>query len=466
MARLNLKRLLRNKDIVSLLQAMEKAVPVSTGVLDETGALLWGEAGESQYPIVLEGETLGWVTGDEKAAPIALLLSYAAKSEYEKKELANETIERYKEITLLYNISEKISTSLALTDVGKIVIDEARKLITSTSSTVMLLNEEKNVLEVIAGSGMYDDSARFTPGVGIAGQVLLSGKAEIVNDYTKDSRFVPLNNKTSSLICAPIKTKEKTLGVINISNNELYEYTASDLKLLTTLTSLCASAFEISILHENKLKEERIKNSLQRYLSPRVVQAIIDNKDTLSLKTETKNIAVLFSDIRGFTGKCEELRAEQIVEYLNQYFTEMVEAIFENDGTVNKFVGDMIVAIFGAPTALPDYEEKAVRAAIQMQERLKCFPNPWIRENFLTGIGVSSGQAVVGNIGSTHHSDYTAIGDRVNTASRLQSVAKGGQILVTQEVYESTKDRFAYSRVGAIRVKGKKEEVLVYEVVY
>jgi adenylate cyclase len=133
---------------------------------------------------------------------------------------------------------------------------------------------------------------------------------------------------------------------------------------------------------------------------------------------------------------------------------------------VNKFVGDMILALFGAPYKMIDAETKAISTAIDMQRRLQMIPVTWIKDNFQTGIGISSGKVVVGNIGSPRHMDYTAIGDEVNIASRLQSIAKGGQILVSRSVYEATKELFEFKEFGWVNVKGRKNAVEVFEVLY
>jgi len=133
---------------------------------------------------------------------------------------------------------------------------------------------------------------------------------------------------------------------------------------------------------------------------------------------------------------------------------------------VNKFVGDMIVALFGAPFEVENHEICAIESAIAMQQRICAIPIEWIRSHFLTGIGISSGRVIVGNIGSPQHMDYTAIGDEVNVASRLQSIAQGGQILVNRTVYEAAKSAFSFREVGTLTVKGKSQTVDVFEVLY
>ncbi|MFB8788539.1 MAG: adenylate/guanylate cyclase domain-containing protein [Potamolinea sp.] len=467
---LSLKRLISKKEVSSLIVEMLPLTGDKICIQDALRQPLMGNvsvAPSPQYPVKLNGEVIGWVTGDEKASPIASLLTYLANKEMEKKTLARETLERYKEINLLYEISGKMTACLDLKEIAKLALDETKRLIKATSGSLMLINEKGREFYIIAAFGEeYNQKLIIKPGEGIAGNVALTGRAEIINDVWSDPRFIPRKNRVSSLMCAPLNTTQKVIGVINISNEKQTNYTASDLKLLTAIASQAAAAIENALLHENKLKEARIKSNLERYLASQVVEAILGSKGEISLEPDKKNITILFSDIRNFTQQCEQLAPEKIVEYLNEYFTQMVEVIFSNGGTVNKFVGDMIVAIFGAPSPLENSEQKALQTAIEMQKRLKMIAVPWIRDNFNTGIGISSGKVVVGNVGSPRHMDYTAIGDEVNVASRLQSLAQGGQILISRSVYELNQHKFKFKEIGNLKVKGKKKTVEVFEVLY
>jgi class 3 adenylate cyclase len=470
MVKINLKRVLAKKEISSILSELIRTIDTPISIWDLEGKPLI-ENGNTQlldkYPVELAGEVIGWVIGTEKASPVASLLSYLAKNEFETKTLARETLDRYKEINLIYNISGKITACLDLKEVAKLVIDEARRLRAGDNGSLMLVNKETGKFEVIAAFGQQSNTkAPIEIGQGIAGNVVLTGRGEIINDVGSDPRFVKGHNKVNSMICVPLKIHERAIGVINISSEEPFNYTAADLKLFMSLASQAASAIENAILHENKLKQERIKSNLERYVNSQLVEAILNDQGDISLAPAKRNITILFSDIRNFTSKCEELEPEKIVEYLNEYFTHMVEVIFSHGGTVNKFVGDMIVAMFGAPSTLVDSERRAIETAIEMQNRIKQIPVPWIRNNFITGIGISSGEVVVGNVGSPQHMDYTAIGDKVNVASRLQSIAKGEQILVSRNIYEVTKHLFEFKEIGSVQVKGKKEAIEVFEVVY
>ena len=470
MSQISLKRLIRKKEVTSIINDISNVIKMPLCIWDAEGRVLMGHDctdSLNKYPVLLADEVIGWVIGLENASVLASLLTYLANQEFEKKALARETLDRYKEINLLYNISGKLSACLDVTEAAKLVIDEATRLIQADSASAMLLSEKTGNLEIIAALGkVYEPQLTLRPGVGIAGSVFQTGRAEILNDVESDPRFVPAANPIKSLICVPLKAQNAVIGVLNISNEQPLNYTAQDLKLAIAFASQGASAIENALLHANKLRQERIKSNLERYVSQQLVEAILEAKEDISLTPAKRDITILFSDIRNFTTKCEELAPEAIVEYLNEYFTHMVEVIFSRGGTVNKFVGDMIVAMFGAPSRLVDSEKRAIETAIEMQKRIKTIPVPWIRKNFITGIGIGGGDVVVGNVGSPQHMDYTAIGDKVNIASRLQSMAKGEQILVSRKIYEATENYFEFKEVGFVRVKGKKNPIEVFEVVY
>lgn len=470
MTQISLKRLIHKKEVSSIINDISNVMKMPLCIRDAEGRVLLGNDSNNsfnKYPIQLANQIIGWVIGLENTSIVASLLTYLANQELEKKNLAYETLDKYKEINLLYNISGKLSACLDVKEIAQLVIDEATRLIQATSASAMLLNEKTGRLEIIAAFGKACESKlTLLPNEGIAGHVFLTGRAEILNEVDSDPRFVLTSNKVKSLICAPLKTQNSVIGVLNISTEELVNYTAQDLKLLITLASQAASAIENALLYENKLKEERIKTNLERYVSAQLVEAILEAKSDISLAPAKRDITILFSDIRNFTTKCEELAPEAIVEYLNEYFTHMVDVIFKNGGTVNKFVGDMIVAMFGAPSKLVNSEQRAIETAIEMQNRIKAIPVSWIRQNFITGIGISCGEVVVGNVGSPQHMDYTAIGDKVNIAARLQSIAKGEQILVNRRIYEKTQNLFEFKEVGLVQVKGKKKPIEVFEIVY
>lgn len=217
-----------------------------------------------------------------------------------------------------------------------------------------------------------------------------------------------------------------------------------------------------------KLKRKKVINAFKKYVAPEVVEEISKKGDfTIKLGGENRDIAVLFVDIRGFTTMSEVLTPEEVVEILNKYLNLTTNAIFKNRGTLDKFVGDATMAVFNSPFDLEDYEFKAVCAAMDMVEGAKELEEKLLKEYGRTvgfGVGVNCGHAVVGNIGCENRMDFTAIGDTVNTAARLESNAKKGQVLISDAIYERVKERIEVEEVGEIPLKGKSKGVFVYSV--
>jgi adenylate cyclase len=186
------------------------------------------------------------------------------------------------------------------------------------------------------------------------------------------------------------------------------------------------------------------------------------------LRGDRRRISVLFCDIRGFTTISEGLPPEKVVQLLNEYFERMVEVVFRNNGTLDKFIGDGMMVIFGAPEDDPYQEEHALKAAIEMQSELRGLAEKWKPEglNLRIGIGINSGPAIVGNIGSSRRMEYTAIGDTVNLASRLESATKelGVGILISEYTHNALRGSFQFRNMGSVHVKGRLDPVLTYSV--
>ncbi len=215
------------------------------------------------------------------------------------------------------------------------------------------------------------------------------------------------------------------------------------------------------------LGRQRATRIFGRFMDPRVVSSLVENDDWQdSLKTRSGEITVLFSDIRGFTSISETREAEQVIDLLNRYFDSQVSVIFEQGGTLDKFIGDAIMAFWGAP--LPDENQAihAVTAALEMSRNLDQFVAtlPDDLRHFDIGIGVHTGPAVVGMLGSSKRYDYTAIGDTVNLASRIEGVTKGrARVLVSDATMQACGDSLRFKEAGEFEVKGRKELVKLWE---
>jgi adenylate cyclase len=216
-------------------------------------------------------------------------------------------------------------------------------------------------------------------------------------------------------------------------------------------------------------ERETIKRAFSGYISRQVLDAIIVKGEMPALKGERRRVTVLFSDIRGFTSIAEVMRPEEVVELLSEFFDRMVEVILRHQGTIDKFLGDGMMVIFGAPLDDPYQEEHAVSAACEMQKELRALCGKWQAEGRATlkmGVGINSGAAVVGNIGSAEHMEYTAIGDAVNLASRLESATKelDVEIIVSENTYSAVRPLFHWKSAGEISLRGRSETVRAYSV--
>lgn len=216
-------------------------------------------------------------------------------------------------------------------------------------------------------------------------------------------------------------------------------------------------------------KEKRfIKEAFSQYLAPAVVDRLVDNPQLLKLGGERKVLTAFFSDVAGFSSIAEQLEAEELVDLLNMYLTDMTEIIIKYEGTVDKYEGDAIIAFFGAPLSFEDHAARTCLAAIDMQKRLAELREKWKRDGkhqLFMRIGMNTGQVVVGNMGSINRMDYTMMGDSVNLAARLEGVNKQYQTstMISQFTYEMAKNDIEARELDSIRVVGKKEPIKIYE---
>jgi len=216
-------------------------------------------------------------------------------------------------------------------------------------------------------------------------------------------------------------------------------------------------------------EKRRIKKTFGQYLSPRVMEQVLSDPGYLKLGGQKQNLTVLFSDIRNFTTMTEASDSVELVNQLNEYLSKMVEVVFRHDGTLDKFIGDAVMAIWGAPIPQNDHARRAVRCAIDMLEELEKLNEKWKAEGrrpLEIGIGVNTGDMIVGNMGSKEKMEYTVIGDNVNLGSRLEGLNKeyGTHIIVSDATYQAVRDMIEARHLGDVKVKGKTKAVEVYAV--
>ena len=214
-------------------------------------------------------------------------------------------------------------------------------------------------------------------------------------------------------------------------------------------------------------ERKKIKGAFTYYVSSSVVNEMLKYPEKLKLGGDRRELSVLFSDIRGFTSIAEGMTPEELVHLLNEYLTVMTDTIFKYDGTLDKYIGDAIMAIFGAPLDIPDHPAKACRSALEMMDELKKLNQKWISEGkkpIDIGIGINTGPMMVGNMGSSQRFDFTVMGDSVNLGSRLEGANKNYKtnIIISEFTYEKVKDEFLCMELDSVRVKGKKKPVKIY----
>ncbi|MDP8248122.1 MAG: adenylate/guanylate cyclase domain-containing protein [Candidatus Tritonobacter lacicola] len=235
--------------------------------------------------------------------------------------------------------------------------------------------------------------------------------------------------------------------------------------LLIIMSYLFITTYRFMTEYKHK---NMIKNAFKFYLSPQVVEEVVKDASTLRLGGEKKELTVLFSDIKGFTSLSEQVEPHLLISILNEYLTGMTEIIFRHNGTLDKFVGDMVMAIWGAPVDQDDHAAMACRAALDMQAALKALREKWNKEGrpmIKARIGINSGEMIVGNMGSKTRFDYTVIGDNVNLGSRLEDINKlyGTGIVVSESTRDLAGGEFVFRELDTVRVKGKKKAIRIYE---
>jgi adenylate cyclase len=315
---------------------------------------------------------------------------------------------------------------------------------------------------------------RITLSKTIADRVMHDRVSILTSDAMVDPRFGAGDSirfhGIRSAMCAPLWNKDEVIGIIHVDSPMLTNcFTVNDLDMLTALANYAAVAVERARLNQKIIAEEKKRERLGRFLSPQVTSRILAASDTAGAELgapEVREVSILFADIVGFTGMSETMGPNAVALLLNDYLSRMTEVIFRYEGTLDKYIGDAIMAVFGAPLDMPDHAERSIRTALEMQERL----GEWNAErhegpSLQIRIGINSGKAVAGEIGSINKKEYTVLGDTVNTASRLESsVAKPGMVVVGENTFKLSEGKFECHSLGTFSLKGKQREVLVYEV--
>ena len=387
-----------------------------------------------------------------------------------------------KALDLLFEMSKTLGTVFDL----KEIFVKATDLIfrgTSAERVVALLADESldgKILDYslypIAAKArdakLENLSEKLTISRTITQKVMREKIAILSQDARSDAQFGGAESIVAqgvrSTICAPLVTESNVHGVIYADRFDPFAaFSPDDLELISAVAAQAAMVVETVKAHKRLAREEIARANYGRFMPEYVVKQILNNPDSFKLGGINQTVTILFADIRGFTAFSERENPEKVVGLLNRYFSRMSEIIFAHGGTLDKYIGDGLMAIFGAPNATPEDARNALKTAITMQRQLSGLNKELEAENLARiniGIGLHTGVATVGYIGSDRRSEYTAIGDTVNLASRLESAARGGQILVSEATAQAGGDIFTFLPQEPLTVKNRLQAVSLFEV--
>ncbi len=378
----------------------------------------------------------------------------------------------YEILSILAKISQSLISIQSLDEVLHLVMNNIFENLPVERGFLMLYDESgvNLIPKVIKYKNEKYEKQAITISKTIVDKVVKDRVSILTLDAKSDPRFqggdsIILHNIQSAM-CVPISRKEKVIGVIFVdSMSRTQKMTTEDLELLTALANYAAIAIEQSRLNENIHKEKELRARLERYHSPSIINKILHSQLSENFfNISEQEVSIMFADIVGFTSMSEKHEPQYIAALLNDFFTEMTEIIFKNEGTLDKFIGDALMAVFGAPYPQKDHAIRCVTSALQMKEQLHKFNNSR-KEKIQIRIGINSGKVVAGDIGSPHRIEYTVLGNTVNVASRLESsIAKPSQIVISSDTYQLIHNKFLTTYLGDFELKGLEKKIKVYEV--
>jgi len=389
-----------------------------------------------------------------------------------------ETLQRKANIlTALYEMSKTLGSVFDLSA----IFEKATDIIfrsTPADRVVALLAEQDGTenltpIAMRARDNRLEAHARkLSIGRTITRKVMKDRVALLSQDAASDEQFAGVDSIVSqgvrSTICAPLVAETRVHGALYADRLDPFAaFKPDDLELISAVAAQTAIAVENARAHERLAREEVARANYSRFLPEYVVKQMLENPDSFKLGGVSQVITILFADIRGFTRISEHAPPEKIVNLLNRYFSAMTEIIFAHGGTLDKYLGDGLMALFGAPTATPDDASNALNAAVAMQRRMLGINRELHDEGFPeigVGMGLHTGEVIVGYIGSDRRSEYTAIGDTVNTSSRLESNALGGEILISDATAKAAHSRYKLKPREPIMVKNRQQPVNLWEV--
>lgn len=378
---------------------------------------------------------------------------------------------------ILYHLGRAVTTATSLDEVLEIAMGSIFDVINADRGVIMLLDKETGKL-VYKLTKRRKDSKSTDEHIYISQTItsmVIKDKVSIITcDAGHDPRFQAgmsiAQFHIRSALCVPLWEKQDVFGVIYVDNlMQDSAFTQDELELLTAIANQIAIRIKQDELYESLKKEALMRSNLERYHSPDVVELIINQSGDKEIGRDVieKEVTILFADIQNFTTISEKITPRQLSEMLNEFFDTATQIIFEFKGSVNKYIGDSILAVFGAPLDLADHQLKAVEAGIKMLKAIQHLQDttPLDFPRYNLRIGINTGSVVAGNIGARKRIEYTVLGDAVNIASRLNQSAASNEIVIGENTYQAIKNNIKTAPLGGVKLKGKEREVQVYKII-
>jgi adenylate cyclase len=384
------------------------------------------------------------------------------RADYEKLRIANE-------------LNQALALEFDLSQLLNRILQKAFEMFSADRGVILLLDPESGEPVPAASRERHAEPGgrEIRISRAILNEVLNERTALLSSDAQMDARFGGSKSiiiqGVRATMTVPLMYRDRLLGLIHLDSQMTSGiFTEKDLQLLGGFANQAGYAIEHSRLVERSRQEALAREQLGRLLPQELVDEVMAGRHTIKKGGAARQVTVLFADIRGFTSMCERTPAQQVVELLNEYFEVMVEIIFRHGGTLDKFVGDEIMAVWGAPIEVDRHCERAVEAALEMQDALRAFNRERTSRNLDplgVGIGVNTGEVVAGYMGSNRAMDYTIVGDVVNTGSRLCSAAAAGDVIVSPEVVDCLHDGFEIQSLPERALKGKAQMQKLFRVI-
>jgi adenylate cyclase len=375
-----------------------------------------------------------------------------------------------KKLSLLLEVAQKLTAELEIDRLLRAVVDMTFQVMEVDRVTILLRNDTTGELVPTLSKSRLGDTQLQPVPRSIVDKVVEERVAVVSHNAAADERFKGrsiVQQSVRSAMCSPLlDARDQILGLLYVDNlSAPGSFSDEDLQFLVAFSGLAALGIKNSRFAEQSRREALVRSNFERYFAPNVAADIAQQDGAVRLGGERRPITVLFSDIRGFTAISESMSPDAVAQMLSEYFTEMVEVIFEHGGTLDKFIGDAVMALWGAPISHSDDPDRAVEAAVAMQQSIEELNRRWVasgRPEIGVGMGISHGDVFAGNIGSHRRLEYTVLGDAVNVASRLCAEAGPGEILVSEALLHVTRKPVNYEYLPELGLKGKTQVVQVY----